>query len=377
MQNGNDSMYLTYNAWKARNQNTVALKNVKSASPFRSNTDSFITKQVRFEGERNQMFNTPVDVSTTPISDVESRFSKSKSKPFEQIYMANIPDRHLDLSVIESPKKLRPKENQSPNANLGFHTSTLYQQNYCNKRNNEEEKAKQIRDRFADDPLAKNEIIDMYNYKRDTETHRLPYTFRHISNNIKPNQNYQLFSNETSKSSVGTQTENNLCEIKKTREDEATVKDLLTIIQQQNNQLLILQNQISMLLNSKEQQIQNGNVANDYCTHVESQKIDICKNIPQLGLQSRQQYSVEVSIRRQQNLNQNGKEASHTPKICEMIKENSSRNILSGIPKNNEFCGESYENGLCTIDGSVHVPQPCPSPECSIDYGSVEEYSDE
>lgn len=133
---------------------------------------------------------------------------------FADVYMANVPNRHLDLSMVESfPQKKQDSfsgDNSSEKFNFSQQNQTLG-------------------------------VTDVYSYNKcsrevEKNTER---ALEKLSNEVKVNDN---------------------------RSDEPTVKDLLKIIQQQNEQLLILQKQVSQLIEFQaNNQQQRPQITDNYC----------------------------------------------------------------------------------------------------------------
>lgn len=119
---------------------------------------------------------------------------------FADVYMANVPNRHLDLSMVEN----FPQHKQDDKFNFNQQNHTLG-------------------------------LTDVYSYSRDVvkNTER---ALEKLSNEVK---------------------------VSDSRSDEPTVKDLLKIIQQQNEQLLILQKQVSQLIEF--QANQRPQITENYC----------------------------------------------------------------------------------------------------------------
>ncbi|KAF2904792.1 hypothetical protein ILUMI_01357 [Ignelater luminosus] len=397
--------------------------------------------------------------------------------------MANIPNRNLDLSIIDHPKvTLASKEDlENINPNRDFGKNTLAHIKNLNGSTNIGKRVKDGRDLkimahdhntdnnqylqksdcfeikdFGSDLtktgqtavkaglLQENNIIDLYNYKRDnySTTSRYHYNLDNAKlcgvkndeqcqdNKQKPASymydsfdshgcetnkhqcgcfnNKELFKNTRSNAAIQTEMESvqsnsleNSNDVHK-NSDDPTVKDLLKIIHQQNDQLLILQKQVAALLNSREipKQIEaqsptnrNVNIFGEKCrtsTQLESQGLynplqncHVRKGpLPQFSLDV--MTSFEVSIRRQQNLNRAYKDSiNHQPKICEVSESDSNAfnhsYIEAGTP--NGICNKKNTDNTevsLTLNEPVHVPETCPSPVNTVridmeDYSSDDE----
>ncbi|XP_044262091.1 uncharacterized protein LOC123009681 [Tribolium madens] len=144
-------------------------------------------------------------------------------KTFKQIYMANVPDRHLDLSLFEpSVCEKQPQEPQLPQPEASFTNYAEFRQRQsqmCNK-NNEIARLKSI------------ENVDLRHFECPKPAPR--------------------------QVEICTQTEPRCTEITPTS-DEPTIRDLYKIIQQQNEQIMLLQRQVNNLKTSiRQPEIDSG-----------------------------------------------------------------------------------------------------------------------
>ncbi|XP_045461381.1 MATH and LRR domain-containing protein PFE0570w-like [Harmonia axyridis] len=454
-------------------------------------TTSILKKQVRFNPthppvhpiEMNSSIErcngpnnpSPTQYNTPPLNKV------LKNKPFQEIYMANIPNRQLDLSLLDLNK---PAANT--NVNNVVHNNTELQENHVEnsieditpiqktpttykeflemqKNMRETEKSNQkcevndcITDIFnytspriearrrrvsKDDKISKfakdkpetsrnqirskesppnlqtklfNQNADILSDSNVREKENMCHTSRIPENQqlLLPNKvNYEYNSFDLRKdlrnfraqtdqliqkcdSAVQTSMMN---DSKKEEEkqvstevaknsDEPTVKDLLKIIQQQNEQLLVLQKQVACLLDFKDNQkriegnnqgINEGNKfihpANDQRDYPLSGGSTPRKGpLPKFSIDL--MTSFEVSFRPQQNMYQRKQRdfISQEPKIQE-ITENGTDNVNY----NNEGVKPIMDPSLY-FQNPITVQENCPSPEPSInidmkDYESSEE----
>lgn len=414
------------------------------------------------------------------------------SKPFEQIYMANIPNRHLDLSIIDT-NNLRGAAKQSGNNNViditkrktrqeaacAVHNcespilESVFEQNDCYRPNrmnfsnhelfdqqntnsklpstykefktnqnfcasNKEikldcKKPYSKRSKAAVDNYRLNDVIDTsqrsyshlnmdrdlieepksMNSKTDNAVVRSinPAMVNDSIRNIRTeystdNENYKYKKDSTVQTDnsdmILTQHEN--CS---KPNDQPTVKDLLKIIHQQNEQLLILQKQVAKLIENQNMPMQIegqpkmkqieptcSGTTNIFGKEVinstghEILKSHDMKKGPLSKFAIDVMTSFEVSIRPPQNFNQRNKFhkefLNHEPKIQEIttsdseITKNSSGNLDSLEPKNSQSNSENFQKNdeSLVFSGSVPVREDCVSPENSI-HIDMQDYSSE
>lgn len=242
----NNNLGMSYNAWKSKNPVPIANNKENFRHEYGANMSpqGFNRKQVRFENPAgNSYMHRAVETNQYKQQMIRSEPQKLLpsstliSKPFEQIYIENIPNRHLDLSIIDVPNTNKPvriercfygdntmhprvqndlqmsasNSHQIKSANLGRTTKEHENFDFCD-------------DSFYE--LPKNKIkhsglVDLYNYNV-----QLPPRKQFRSDNAENGSN-----NDLEESS-----------------DEPTMKDLLKIIQHQSEQLLLLQKQVANLL---------------------------------------------------------------------------------------------------------------------------------
>ncbi|KAF5270433.1 hypothetical protein FQR65_LT05621 [Abscondita terminalis] len=331
----NDSMYLSYKAWKERSQNKVMAHSIERD----------FQKQIRFENA--PITNQPL-ISTTNNSD----FLQSKVQPFEQIYMANIPNRHLDLSIVEPAKERHVKVVENITTNMEV-TKKLP---VCI---NNSRKCKGccllINESNQSGVANKNRIIDLYNYKHD-KTEPKHFANKEISNISEHKCNCKEVQYNSSSNNG---------------KEDLTVKDLLKIIQQQNEQLLILQKQVATLINNKDSEKEsrtNPMIFDDQCKTSTQLENRLYNKQPQFNSKKGPLHQIsldvmtsfELSIRRPTNPKLY--EAVHnTPKICEVTETESTmnENFLDGIVKPKDIT-------LSLNEPQLKVPERCPTPAGSI-----------
>lgn len=490
--NSFDSVHLSYNAWKARNGNNIRNDppQVPSNNSLNWANSQCLSKQVRFESpvKSLQHCNGPLQSNIASQNNIKRKADvnipvkpNKLTLPFEHFYMANIPNRILDLSIIDHPKVILESkenlENINPNKNCGklnaytnpnrkhyardsgdlkiiphdnvTDNNQYLQKSDCFKIKDFDSDLTKTGQTIKTNLLEENDVIDLYNYKRDNmqacstasrHHYNLDNTKLHIVKNSDQCQNNKQNYSEPSscmydsfdshgcegskhqcgccnnkellknfKNNAAIQTEvdsvhSNLLEnsnnVVHKNNDNPTVKDLLKVIHQQNDQLLILQKQVAALLSSREipKQIEtqspsnrNVNIFGEQCrtsTQLESQGVynplqncHVRKGpLPQFSLDV--MTSFEVSIRRQQNLNRPYKDSvNHQPKIYEVSESDSNAfnhshseaGLLNGIC--NKRNTDNMEVSL-TLNDPVHVPETCPSPVNTVRI-DMEDYSSE
>lgn len=214
-------------------------------------------KQVRFQSPPQEFTVLPDKTKVLP--------SKSLApQKFTDVYMANVPNRHLDLSMIDNFRGNRP---------VAPSFSQEKRDSLSNVSGNSKERFS-CRNSTIGEQNQTLGVTDIHSYKCSHE--------------------------------VGQNTERAL---EKKGSDEPTVKDLLKIIQQQNEQLLILQKQVSQLIDFQAtQQLEKQRphqVTDTYCqrqTNVfAADKAQDVNKGPLSKFAIDVTTSFEVSVRRQQN----------------------------------------------------------------------------
>lgn len=205
--------YLSYNDWKLSNKNlsnrndspvcsrnSLADKENKNSfsSDSRYMTNSQIyRKQVRFES--------PTVVHQGPAQDYSPAFSeeqhryvpenkvvhsiKTPTNAFEQIYMGNIPNRHLDLSIIDAKNASKNVAATRAKCTQPLNDQTNQQQNtrsdLCNAERNRlsapASNTKNVREVKRNEP-----VTDVYNYR--VPNTRVDSTYEHP----QTKQNYTI-----------------------------------------------------------------------------------------------------------------------------------------------------------------------------------------
>lgn len=170
--------------------------------------------------------------------------------------------------------------------------------------------------------------------------------------------------------------------------DQPSVKDLLKIIQQQNEQLLILQKQVAHLIENQSapRQIETKQLEGPTnAANIFGEKIISSTEHEIVGRQDARKgpkfaidvmTSFEVSIRRQQNFAQRNKYVNSEPKIqeiteseCNSMKDNSDGEcIASGSNKGKDMS--------LVLNEPLSVREDCPSPVSSI-HVDMQDYSSE
>ncbi|XP_022900629.2 uncharacterized protein [Onthophagus taurus] len=300
----------SYTAWTSRNR-----IDKENFSPYKE-------KHVRFESPR--------DGFTAGV----------KTKTLEELYRSNLPNRNLDLSVIETV----PNKKENCYDIFNYKQSDGFLQGLkCNDEFDEKAQKsygdykrfqtyKENRFNYYDDPLNSKELVQ--------KTEKVE---------------------------------------KSDKDDEPTTRDLLKVIQQQNEQILLLQKQVACLLESNQnrKQIEPPPInTNDDDLYKKPKKGPVSKIAIDVMT------SFEVSFRPQnQNQPRNKlREIEDSLKIEEIIDEGP-KNILDGIKKidKNKFdMGEDDEEVSLCLREPLKVVERCPSPEQSVhvemqDYSSDEE----
>ncbi|CAH1992720.1 unnamed protein product [Acanthoscelides obtectus] len=443
---------MNYNAWKMQQVQTghyTASSKVNISKNFNMNSmesSIILKKQVRFEGPISHPH--PVVSSNTKMhkigkenmdpSDTDHKIHRQPANTFEQIYMANIPNRQLDLSLVDLPKN---NFNKTQVANLASRDITLgtvlvedrNQENKCLSNDKSQATEDDIK---KTDKLPKtyqeflekqkrvvenkkigsdNSVTDLYNYKRSpmkipspvlekkydkyftSNSEDRPKIVDHIQPHIPDNEpffkepaprrpnsqdydfNHKLYKTKDEpilshcKCSHGEQkmcsdqkkniinSENDQSgqiQISPPSSDEPTNKDLLKIIAQQNEQLLLLQKQVTMLL-SREQSNAKSIMAPPNRPQVIGEKImsstqtehfhqHVYTPSKKRGLSKfsiDMMTSFEVAIRPSQN---NKNQFSKIQEITE-----------------SESTSEPVEPSL-RLEGPLSVPEDCPSPEPTV-----------
>lgn len=376
-------------------------------TPIHNVTEGISRKHVRFESplfmqskaiiQENLHCNINSLQETLPLQ-------QSKKKTFENIYMANIPNRHLDLSMMDSSsisflnctstkkvETLNFKRLNEPTGNnncdiLGAKSSTI-----TNNINGVEYDLENYKV-FADNQLQmkrnaafpSNSINDVHlNNKMDScnqnkgNAHLIsdicPSKFNidnaDLFDPILPAANTNFQCVDATFNTILTPNKCNNKNIEANPNQDPTVKDLLKIIQQQNEQIMLLQKQVAELIEPKDsskgtckkKDFQNGMFS-----------ISRERDIPTKKFAIDMTTSFEVSIRQQQSFTPKKRlfnDVYQPPKIQE-IKEDSPTNKL---PIDNK--GHNTEETL-VFNEPIPVQESCPSPVNSI-HVDMHDYSSE
>lgn len=315
-------------------------------------------KQVRFHSP-TAMERRPVVRNVLP--DKTNILPENKTK-FTDVYMANVPNRHLDLSMIDN----HSVRNFSTNC---FATQNCLQQ--------------QKRDDSIADLAASNKQFNCYNVVKK-QNQKVGVSNVH---DYKSGNDYNEFSNTRNFEDELPKNEPSFA-LEKRRDvaddwgkvsiknsNEPTVNDLLKIIQQQNEQLLILQKQVSHLIEYQAAQPQRpiaagAHVTDYYCQRqtnvfgdvLTTEKRDEFKP-PNLNKGPLSKFAIdvttsfEVSVRRQQNAEQRNK-----------LQENKIQEIPESKCKS---MGDSL-----VLSDQMPIREDCPSPVNSI-HVDMNDYSSE
>ncbi|XP_018328117.1 uncharacterized protein LOC108738981 isoform X2 [Agrilus planipennis] len=323
------------------------------------------------------------------------------SKPFEEIYMANIPSRNLDLSMVDPNKSYLNHgscdiENLNPlykKTGVVAKPDHLNKRADCNRRVLEGLNSNAIKNnekRCAIDPKrGVNEVVvDLYNYKYENFKKNPGVHLRCDYDTVikRPSEQQNCASNDriVNKMDQSIQTqETAVCLAESKDSNEPTVKDLLQIMKQQNEQLLLLQNQVAMLLeNQKKREPPEVSPALKEIVAPPSkdnpQILPPHKNLINTRplFQNPNKYSIdvmtsfEVSIRPQVKSNKVFKEhLNHEPKIQEITE------IESNFSSNNNRTEDVKNTNLSlALDEPLKVPEQSHSPDNSI-HVEMQDYS--
>lgn len=393
----NNANKLSYGAWKTQQQYASQAmtkpkcnkENMTLYGQSDCNDSAYrisSRKQVRFDSPSNCKEvlkincdnNNSANVKNPPNIDI-------RNKPFEQIYMANIPNRHLDLSIIETPT-YKPQENK-----INYPQNICETQKFCENFNKNCSDNKDI-DSVLRDYSEKLKIDKKFDY---------PYQkFRdeyHSDNNHKTRQLECLSLHNERNYDRSIVEKRSISKLNDTNED-TTVKELLKVVQQQNEQILLLQKQVALLLQNQTNQKQIEQTVNDQEKGIVMQdRSNNNTKFEQLQYNQQQRHSkgplskfaidvmtsFEVSIRRQENLNKE----NLGPKIQEITEnspnepcnnKNSCDSVLGDIKKQvrKENFGKQENDLSLTLSGPLPVMERCVSPEHSV-HVDMQDYSSE
>lgn len=317
--------------------------------------------------QKQVRFHSPTEVERRPVvknvlPDKTNILPENRTK-FTDVYMANVPNRHLDLSMIDN------------HSVKNFSTNCFAAQN-CSQ---------QKRDDSIADLAASNKQFNFHSFATEqNQKSKLGVSNIHDYKS----SNDEVFSNTRSFQAEMPKNEPTLA-LEKRRDvaddwgkvsiknsNEPTVNDLLKIIQQQNEQLLILQKQVSHLIEYQAAQSQRPIAAGSHVTDYYCQRqTNVFGDV--LTTEKREEFkpptlnkgplskfaidvttSFEVSVRRQQNAEQRNK---FQEKKIQEITENSPLKSM----------GDSL-----LLNNQLPVREDCPSPVNSI-HVDMNDYSSE
>lgn len=298
----------------------------KENVPTGTNSSQILKKQVRFESPRN---------SIEPQT-FETAIRKPLGNNFEQIYLANVPNRHLDLSTIELPvKKVQETQNEPK-------TYKDYKQIQQTRREQSPEM-----------------VTDIFNYKSTPTRPAEPiFSRKQPEFDIEPRKSSfePIFPK---KREIATQTD------PQPEKNDPTVVELLKIISQQNEQLLMLQQQVTTLINKEKQLVPtNSQSFQPFLPPKPQPPLEKPKNPIFSKFSIDLMTSFEVAVRRQQ---QNAPNRCYEPRIQDISEE---QTVNSDQPTPIEPSMHFHE--------PIKVVEQCVSPEPSIkinmnDYDSSDE----
>lgn len=359
---------------------------------------SELQKQVRFYDPSRMQAQVTKPVMRKILPDKtnvlpDTIFPKNRTK-FTDVYLANVPNRHLDLSIIDNSSQRNCSTNNASVQDSSRHRI----------------------DSFAD-LIASNKEFNCNNMRKEkNDTFGISNVRDYKSNNANCEA---LIDNSGSNMSnmLSNQRETTALEKRcnavdswgqvtvKSSNDEPTVKDLLKIIQQQNEQLLILQKQVSHLIEYQAAQrierpqipIAGSHITDYYCQRqtnvfgdvLTTEKRDDFK--PQnLNKGPLSKFAIdvttsfEVSVRRQQNLEQRNTVQPcfrEEQKIQDITNQRptfaSNQNGTNSTDKVMKIADTSRSmSDSLVLDNQLRVREECPSPVNSI-HVDMNDYSSE
>lgn len=317
-------------------------------------------KHVRFESPNLQKNNHTINnssngaITSVPEKDIsipQENTGSNSVKPFAQIYMANIPNRHLDLSLIK-PAENNEKKPDKTNTNLNYQ-------------------------RFCDTPLTISNDV--------------------IGSESRSNQNYNNYEMQQ-RESIGYNSNMNWNPLNRLNynedrirsyRNEPTINELLKVIQQQNEQIFLLQKQVALLIENQTKQKQTDTLNYDVqrirrqecfsSTKIEHAQFN--QHLP-TKLAVDVMTSFEVSIHPSQRNQYNSADVAP-----QNVQEQDNRldqdrlksnNILDDIKRqvdddNNRKEGDDMS---LSLNEPLSIVERCPSPENSI-HVDMKDYSSE
>ncbi|XP_076260538.1 uncharacterized protein LOC143196599 [Rhynchophorus ferrugineus] len=161
--------FTPYNHWKMQQlaaiQRPLVAENKENLNQLPSAPNaSILKKQVRFEGP-SAAFVPLKRITENKVNDVvqENKTIEKDKLSFEQMYMANIPSRKLDLSIIDLPNKKSPVLSKDDKVKPDISNKT------CTA-NSEPKTYKEFLDSQRTDTqiILNDSVTDIFNYKRSS-----------------------------------------------------------------------------------------------------------------------------------------------------------------------------------------------------------------
>lgn len=408
---------MSYNAWKLHNPAPIEnnKENVRHECRASASPQIFNRKQVRFENSaRNNYVHHAVETQQpkqqfvsqnqqTEHSEPQKLLPSSTliSKPFEQIYMENIPNRHLDLSIIDAPNikttvrternfyddnTTSPRVQKEPDtipSNSHHVFDHFNQQNYQNsgRTMKKQEKFNLCDDSFFE--ISKNKtkhtgLVDLYNYKPHVPTNKPMHSDDTVDNIPTTYNSYKSMTNNRKPTKFETS--------KHSQEatEEPSVKDLLKIIQHQNEQLLVLQKQVASLLTAQDNLKQIEPPPPSEPKHIYGLKNTQHETMALFAQQHDEQpksskfaidvmTSFEVSIRPPPHFNRNKFVKDYLQSEEAKIQEIYENDNVEKLTEKLNNSGDDSKLSMCE---PVVVNEPPPSPDNSI-HVDMQDYSSE
>lgn len=425
------------------------LKDLHNYSNEFSLQSSQFKKQVRFESpilqqrpsltyepfatrkmEVTELSNTvAVDYINHDYKITTKKSNNTQNQTFQEIYMANIPNRHLDLSIIDIPKisnevtstegeatdMQKNKENELPKTYKEF----LETQKKVSKIQKKDKSVTDILNykrqcvgilnetppNFSNSysnniEISCNSPISSNKYTQRHHNEKISYitpSVKHSANSFSEQQNFPFDQNfnknpyiqsrnmEEFHQSKDISRNNEISQIKPEINDykandncEPTNRELLKIIAQQNEQLLVLQKQVALLLN-REHNCQNKPIEPAPKSNANRNIVDNEPNrfIPDINLTPRKnglsKFSVDVMTSFEVAIRPQHKQIPinyNSSKIQEITEEE------SHITSSTDLSKKTKEHSL-HLQEPMKVIESCPSPVPSININMVDYDSSE
>ncbi|CAG9863538.1 unnamed protein product [Phyllotreta striolata] len=322
----------------------------------------------------------------------------TSSKPFEQIYMANIPDRKLDLSLLEIEHEINNKPMKDTDG-MSKHSDTIEDNNVPNKTHTTgENKENSTPKSYQEFLLMQKQIVskrkeehndsvtDIFNYKRNQQNQICIPSRQEPYKDLQTRYNFEPISKRMQDSETQTNTDEieHSKALQNKKDYEPSNADLLKIIAQQNEQLLLLQKQVALLLDREKhfpKSIETGAAVEERNFNLLStpqknlfrqentvtQQASIFKDNQRTWGMSKFSINVTTSLEMPIRAQQKQNFVNHEPKIQEITESD-----LSPVKTDN--LDQSIRLGE-----QLRVREPCPSPQPSIniDMNDFDSSSDE